>query len=200
MRRRRIWSALCAFMAGISLVACVTHPGMAPATSEGAEEKHRVWVVSEDLDPYDLDVPEGWEPSHDGIITAKGVTFEKNPERGNESASINIYRRDPGLVLDYVEGGNPVALEDLVTYWFTLHRSDGVTELHMLPEREIAGERAMGFSYVDILVPHQKAQRWYVLRHDGLWQFILTAAPEDQEIPQELFAMLDSFRWIERAS
>ena len=73
---------------------------------------------------------------------------------------------------------------------------DNISDIEVLPDRMIGGDRAVGYSYLQEKDGvGQRYEDWFVGRHDGVWHFVLNSAPGETVVPSEARAALDTVAW-----
>lgn len=143
-------------------------------------------------DLYEFDVPDGWrlDWKRDPMVP----NFHTMRPYGTE------YRG--GIYLNHQSGWSKTGEHSSTTPEDeALKRLSGlvrkkIAEAVMLPEREIGGERAVGFAVLDVTgeLP-VLLEQWFVVRHDGVWVFGLDSGGGRDVVGQDLYGILDSFRW-----
>ncbi len=167
------------------------------------------WVLRDNADVVDIDVPDGWVR----LDPAKGETAANlkiaSPSREHrEGISVSRYSND---VLEFSGYDYPYSgldsLEDDLHAYRDRMREDWVnrdgdtdsrffTDTSLLPDREIDGYLAAGFSgqyHRDGVV--YPTDVWCVWREDGLWRVFVLGFPDEEDIPQELLDAVGTIRW-----
>ncbi|MDO5068442.1 MAG: hypothetical protein Q4D96_14280 [Propionibacteriaceae bacterium] len=158
-------------------------------------------MPSERADLFEVVIPESWESSKDEHSDSPDFTawrigdvFPRARFRLNHFPGGKSVRRSAG-------GDRIVyatSLEEQLDYALEGYAYLGDSaKVVVLPEREIGGERAVGFRIRFIRGKYLwLREEWYVVRHDGIWDFTLESGASRDVIGQDAYAILDSFRWV----
>ena len=168
------------------------------------------WVLRDSADVVDIDVPEGWVR----LDPAKGETAANlkivSPSREHRESISVMYHSHESLSFVYGYSGpffGPDTLEDDLHAYRDGMREDWVnrdgdmdsrffTDTSLLPDREIDGYLAAGFSgqyHLDGAV--YPTDVWCVWREDGVWEVYVLGFPDEDDIPQELLDAVGTIRW-----
>ncbi|RRD05366.1 hypothetical protein EII34_06425 [Arachnia propionica] len=94
--------------------------------------------------------------------------------------------------------------ETVLQHYLSIYSEPKFTDLTILAEREIGGESAVGLSLRPPKVLTEPApghwtelqwEQWYVVRHDGVWRFVISSGLGQDRADEEAAEILDSFRW-----
>lgn len=196
MPRTRTWLSL---LAAILLTACTAPPATptpSPSPTATTHGPTAVLMTSEAPDGFTLDLAPGWQTQ---IRRTDRIVAYQAPEGepiNYTHARLHVIRYPRDQVR------HQLGQDNTSDYWVEpSHAHDrfcpqrGIP-LARLPERTIGGEQAHGCGgTLNGDWDFEPYEQWIVVRHDGLWQFQLTAADGDTELPPALHQMLDSFRW-----
>ncbi len=170
------------------------------------------WVLRDSADVVDIDVPDGWvrlDPLAGGtsedLSIAKGSPIHNN----REGIGVMYYSHES---VSYAAGYvgpffGPDTLEDDLHAYRDRMREDWLdtdggttprffTDTSLLPDREIDGYLAAGFSgqyHLDGVV--YPTDYWCVWREDGAWEIYVLGFPDEEDIPQELLNAVGTIRW-----
>lgn len=163
--------------------------------------------LSEQADSYEVEVPEGWElvrSTRPGVanFTARKLGGQIPPasvdlEHWGENWAQESYGDEQG-------GVSKLSRENVLKHYQSIYSDPKFTEVTVLPEREIGGEQAVGLkvrppaarSPEDLTqLEELQWEQWYVVRHDGVWRFVISSGLEQDQADEEAAVILDSFRW-----
>ncbi|MDO5068443.1 MAG: hypothetical protein Q4D96_14285 [Propionibacteriaceae bacterium] len=164
--------------------------------------------LSEQADLYEVEVPEGWElvrSTRPGVanFTARKLDGQFPPtsvdlEHWGEDWAQESYGDEQG-------GVSQLSLENVLKHYQSIYSTTEFTEVTVLPEREIGGEQAVGLKLrppaagasADLeQFEELRWEQWYVVRHDGVWRFVISSGLEQDQADEEAQAILSSFRWV----
>lgn len=193
-------------LVGLAMLACIIGgcaPSSAPSGGQPGEPTPSVSAqeaTSETADDFTIDVPSGWvrvgTPSgpfslalarddHD-TGAGYGLTVRRSSP---EELRRTRWGPAPGPVVIDVHEFRDAAARDA-------RETEGVSEVTVLTDREIGDAVASGMSVVgidgDVLATWQE---WFVWRHDGLWEIVVSPGGQAGEVPVELSDALDTVRW-----
>ncbi|MDO5083002.1 MAG: hypothetical protein Q4D89_06340 [Arachnia propionica] len=183
----------------ITLTACTpTAPEPPPATPTSPTLVH---MSTRQPDPWDITILDGWEVVHRNEFGLSVTHLLEGKSEAARAAGFFIKRRRGDSVYERMNKGStpgyPIEPQDLFHHEHQRLLFRETVDITVLPERLIGGEKAFGFSSVDITeARHALQETWFVVRHDGMWQFTLQPAHWEETIPPEIYQMLDSFHWI----
>ena len=194
--RPRTTAALTALT--ITLTACTpTTPTPSPPATTSPTLIH---MSTRQPDPWDITILDGWEVIH---RNTQNLTVTQPPTSAgvlNAHAGFFIKRRPGDSVYQRMNKGTkpgyPIEPQDLLHHEHQRLLSREAVDITILPERLIGGERAFGFSHLGVTQGrHWFQENWFVVRHDGVWRFILQPAHWEETISPEIYQMLDTFHW-----
>ena len=168
------------------------------------------WVLRDSADVVDIDVPDGWvrlDPAKGE--TAANLSIVSSSREHREGINVMYYSHESvGFAAGYVGPFfGPDTLEDDLHAYRDRMRDDWLdtdggtdslfyTDTSLLPDREIDGYLAAGFSgqyHRDGVV--YPAEVWCVWREDGVWEIYIKGFPDEDDIPQELLDAVGTIRW-----
>ena len=168
------------------------------------------WVLRDSADVVDIDVPDGWvrlDPAKGE--TAANLSIVSSSREHREGINVMYYSHESvGFAAGYVGPFfGPDTLEDDLHASRDRMRDDWLdtdggtdslfyTDTSLLPDREIDGYLAAGFSgqyHRDGVV--YPAEVWCVWREDGVWEIYIKGFPDEDDIPQELLDAVGTIRW-----
>ena len=168
------------------------------------------WVLRDNADVVDIDVPDGWvrlDPAKGE--TAANLSIVSSSREHREGINVMYYSHESvGFAAGYVGPFfGPDTLEDDLHAYRDRMRDDWLdtdggtdslfyTDTSLLPDREIDGYLAAGFSgqyHRDGVV--YPAEVWCVWREDGVWEIYIKGFPDEDDIPQELLDAVGTIRW-----
>ncbi|MDO5083540.1 hypothetical protein EII34_06405 [Arachnia propionica] len=152
-------------------------------------------------------MPEGWELVRSSRAGVANFTARKlggqipsasvDLEHWGEDWALERYGGDQG-------GVSRLSRESVLEHYLSIYSDPRFTDLTVLPEREIGGEQAVGLSVRapaprspvgKILGEELQWEQWYVVRHDGVWRFVISSGLGQDRADEEAAEILDSFRW-----
>ena len=165
-------------------------------------------ILSKQADSYEVEVPEGWE-----IVRSSrpGVANFSARKLGGQipATSVDLEHWGEDWALERYGGEQSgifkLSREDVLEHYLSFYSDPRFTDLTLLPEREIGGERAVGLSVRTpaprspvgkILGEELQWEQWYVVRHDGVWRFVISSGQFEDEDDVAARSILDSFRWV----
>ena len=170
------------------------------------------WVLRDNADVVDIDVPDGWvrlDPAKGETVAyltiAKGAPAKEHREGVNvmyhshESLSFVYRYSGPFFGPDTLEADLHAYRDKVLEDWLDKDEdtdSRFFTDTSLLPDREIDGYLAAGFSgqyHRDGVV--YPTDVWCVWREDGLWRVFVLGFPDEEGIPQELLDAVGTIRW-----
>ncbi len=168
------------------------------------------WVLRDSADVVDIDVPDGWVPLDPAKgETAANLSIVSSSREHREGINVMYYSHESvGFAAGYVGPFfGPDTLEDDLHAYRDRMRDDWLdtdggtdslfyTDTSLLPDREIDGYLAAGFSgqyHRDGVV--YPAEVWCVWREDGVWEIYIKGFPDEDDIPQELLDAVGTIRW-----
>lgn len=200
---RGLW---CRGVVGVLLAAVVLCLGCSRAEEPSSQQSSpfvrpsptstssQIQMSSKSTDLYEVAVPEGWEFVRYGypVNPAFNATLVGDPAPP-AMVFLECFR---GF---QVGGGraSEISPEEVLDFYLERNFGKGRSDLVVLPEREIGGERAVGFRG---WARNGKTgpwvwEEWFVVRHDGVWRFGLNSGTSRDVIGQDAYVLLDSFRW-----
>ena len=160
-----------------------------------------ITAVSETADSFHITPPEGWVVIPVKSYEAMDYIASANGDSRFSAASLRIqhwwpealrvalgrYSEKPLVIDMYGYRDSDIASAKTV---------DNISDIEVLPDRMIGGDRAVGYSYLQEKDGvGQRYEDWFVGRHDGVWHFVLNSAPGESVVPSEARAALDTVAW-----
>ena len=160
-----------------------------------------ITAVSETADSFHITPPEGWVVVPVKSYEAMDYIASANGDSRFSAASLRIqhwwpealrvalgrYSEKPLVIDMYGYRDSDIASAKTV---------DNISDIEVLPDRMIGGDRAVGYSYLQEKDGvGQRYEDWFVGRHDGVWHFVLNSAPGETVVPSEARAALDTVAW-----
>ena len=160
-----------------------------------------ITAVSETADSFHITPPEGWVVIPVKSYEAMDYIASANGDSRFSAASLRIqhwwpealrvalgrYSEKPLVIDMYGYRDSDIASAKTV---------DNISDIEVLPDRMIGGDRAVGYSYLQEKDGvGQRYEDWFVGRHDGVWHFVLNSAPGETVVPSEARAALDTVAW-----
>ena len=160
-----------------------------------------ITAVSETADSFHITPPEGWVVIPVKSYEAMDYIASANGDSRFSAASLRIqhwwpealrvalgrYSEKPLVIDMYGYRDSDIASAKTV---------DNISDIEVLPDRMIGGDRAVGYSYLQEKDGvGQRYEDWFVGRHDGVWHFVLESAPGESVVPSEARAALDTVAW-----
>ena len=152
-----------------------------------------ITAVSETADSFHITPPEGWVVIPVKSYEAMDYIASANGDSRFSAASLRVQHWWPEALR--------VALgryseKPLVSDIASAKTVDNISDIEVLPDRMIGGDRAVGYSYLQEKDGvGQRYEDWFVGRHDGVWHFVLNSAPGETVVPSEARAALDTVAW-----
>ena len=193
---RNCLSCFAVFLALVILASC--SPGDNGVTPSPAVV---ITAVSETADSFHITPPEGWVVIPVKSYEAMDYIASANGDSRFSAASLRIqhwwpealrvalgrYSEKPLVIDMYGYRDSDIASAKTV---------DNISDIEVLPDRMIGGDRAVGYSYLQEKDGvGQRYEDWFVGRHDGVWHFVLNSAPGETVVPSEATAALDTVAW-----
>jgi lipoprotein len=160
-----------------------------------------ITAVSETADSFHITPPEGWVVIPVKSYEAMDYIASANGDSRFSAASLRVqhwwpealrvalgrYSEKPLVIDMYGYRDSDIASAKTV---------DNISDIEVLPDRMIGGDRAVGYSYLQEKDGvGQRYEDWFVGRHDGVWHFVLNSAPGETVVPSEARAALDTVAW-----
>ena len=160
-----------------------------------------ITAVSETADSFHITPPEGWVVIPVKSYEAMDYIASANGDSRFSAASLRIqhwwpealrvalgrYSEKPLVIDMYGYRDSDIASAKTV---------DNISDIEVLPDRMIGGDRAVGYSYLQEKDGvGQRYEDWFVGRYDGVWHFVLNSAPGETVVPSEARAALDTVAW-----
>lgn len=151
-------------------------------------------------DRYEVEVPEGWE-----ILRSErpGVAKFTAQRSGDElpPATVDMEHWEGEWAqgrFGSSSGSAGLTREDVLKHYLALYaKVPNLTDLTILPERQIGGETAVGLTVRPVGGKRKLLwEQWYVVRHDGVWRFVISTGKKVNKDDDAAHAVLDSFRWV----
>ncbi|RRD46453.1 hypothetical protein EII35_15555 [Arachnia propionica] len=155
-------------------------------------------MPTEFADHYDLVVPEGWEVIQwDQYEKAKFIG--RRIESIDPPAAVILENWGGEWVSDFTDRPlrvNALSWEEVFETQRREFSSSEFFGFEVLPERTIGGERSVGMRVREVMEGRGSVwEQWHVLRHDGVWLFDLLSGGGRDRIGDDVYELLDSFRW-----
>ena len=185
-----------ALLAAVVLVGCSSKDPSAESSPSVV-----ITAVSETADSFHITPPEGWVVIPVKSYEAMDYIASANGDSRFSAASLRIqhwwpealrvalgrYSEKPLVIDMYGYRDSDIASAKTV---------DNISDIEVLPDRMIGGDRAVGYSYLQEKDGvGQRYEDWFVGRHDGVWHFVLNSAPGETVVPSEARAALDTVAW-----
>ena len=185
-----------ALLAAVLLVGCSSKDPSAESSPSVV-----ITAVSETADSFHITPPEGWVVVPVKSYEAMDYIASANGDSRFSAASLRIqhwwpealrvalgrYSEKPLVIDMYGYRDSDIASAKTV---------DNISDIEVLPDRMIGGDRAVGYSYLQEKDGvGQRYEDWFVGRHDGVWHFVLNSAPGETVVPSEARAALDTVAW-----
>ena len=185
-----------ALLAAVLLVGCSSKDPSAESSPSVV-----ITAVSETADSFHITPPEGWVVIPVKSYEAMDYIASANGDSRFSAASLRIqhwwpealrvalgrYSEKPLVIDMYGYRDSDIASAKTV---------DNISDIEVLPDRMIGGDRAVGYSYLQEKDGvGQRYEDWFVGRHDGVWHFVLNSAPGETVVPSEARAALDTVAW-----
>lgn len=182
----------------ITLTACTPTTPNPPATTTTSPTL--IHMSTRHPDPWDITILDGWAVTKRNAERLDVTILPISGEGTAKAPGFSIDRRSGDSAYERMHKGTkpgyPIEPQDLFHHEVNrvLIRED--VDITILPERLIGGEKALGYSHIDVpRASYWFQEIWFVVRHDGVWRFTLQPARWEETISPEIHQMIDSFHW-----